>query len=176
MITLSIETNHPYRNKVVPPLWAMRRKKKAKVKSHQIHLHAQAFWDALDFLQEYYLQVIIIVPLKKEEPQFVWKKMLQKILIVSHYSKKRMKMSALLVSLWVIFKPLLRMWVHMVVERHLLYQIQNNNTNHSYSHLTSHIRKKNTKPHRLGVNYKSWWRSKPPKYLYRKWEDEEHGW
>ena len=42
---------------------------------------------------------MIIVPFKKEKPQFFWKKMLQKILLVSHYSKKRMKRNALQVSL-----------------------------------------------------------------------------
>ena len=31
----------------------------------------------------------------------------------------------------------------------------------------SHIRKKKTRPRRLGVNQKMWWRSRPPKYLYK---------
>ena len=43
-----------------------------------------------------------------------------------------------------------------------------NNANQSYSHLRSHIRKKKTRRHRLGVNPKIWWRSRPPKYLSRK--------
>ena len=168
MINLSREANNPLRNWFCPLLWEMRRKKKPKVKSHQIHQHVQEFWDSLIFLQEYYLQVMIIVPFKKEKPQVVWKKMLHKVLLVLHYSKKIMKINALLVSLWVIFRPLIRIWVHLVVERHILDQIQKRKTNQSYSHLRSHIRKKKTRPHHLGVNQKIWWRSRPPNYLYKK--------
>ena len=62
---------------------------------------------------------------------------------------------------WVISIPLLKMWDHVWVERHILDQIQNKITNHSYSHLLSHIRKKKTRPHHLGVKQKIWWTSMP---------------
>ena len=47
-------------------------------------------------------------------------------------------------------------------------QIQNRYKNKIYSRILSHGVKKKTRPHRLGVNQNIWWRSRPPKYLYRR--------
>ena len=94
--------------------------------------------------------------------------MLQKILLVSHYSKKRMKRNALQVSWWVISGSLIKVLSHEWVVRHILDQIQKRYTYQIYSHLLSHRMKKKTRPHRSGVNKTFWWRSRTPKYLYRK--------
>ena len=82
--------------------------------------------------------------------------------------KKKRKMNALQLSWWVIFGSLLNVLAHVWVVSHILDQIQNRYTYHIYSHLLSHRMKMKTRPHRLGVRQKFWWKSRPPQYSYRK--------
>ena len=95
-----------------------------------------------------------------------------KFLLLPHYSKKNMKrshaqlktlsfniwllavwkMNSLPSSLWVIYRSLLRILIHVRVMRHLVDQIQNKFINHIYSHHLSFTKKKETRTHHLGVN------------------------